>query len=522
MRWTSAGIWPCGMFLLLCAIAGDVACAGDIMQAREATGIHRDTGANGSPFSQLVPGGRFEILAVRDDWLSVKVEQSGDAGWIRARLAEPVNGCHQDAERQLDFMLKHHGAVAFNDEYHEFAGGYAARRSVGARHLSHTRKSLRDALARYLPTAGSNIRTAMLLPYVGRSALCLLVIDATGVRAYAVQPIMSAQVEAAIDAFVEHLAPKHRKSWTAKCVEDAAAPLQGASSSGVSPDELGRLLLPIEIERELLSYGRLIIVPHGMLAIVPFAALKLPNSKKYFIDQFAYTVAPGLTQVGIAAGLHRPPTKSGKQPVSIVVGDPKFGDQHCSFGQLRGARHEAQEVAKILRTRAVIDDQATMTRITGLIHTLTTDHSRLDILYLATHAIAHRSKDHIYEGFLALAGGGRLTVTTLQQAGFKGARLVVLSACQTGLGWIDEVGTIGLARAFHLAGAHEVVMSLWDLPDAGTADLMIEFVRSYARDWPVSSAASTLQRAVISYRKANPDATPTVWAASSVFGVGPF
>jgi CHAT domain/Bacterial dipeptidyl-peptidase Sh3 domain len=521
MRFQFLSIGLIFILSLIGAPVGQGAYAGEPMQAREATTLYREPAKDAEQIAQLMRGALFDTELARNGWLSVKRKEDGVVGWLPARAAEPVGGCHEDRGRQLDFMLKHHGAIAFNEAYQEFGAGRLVTRSVGAGHRTHTRKSLRDAMERYLPDTATNADTAMLLPYVGPTALCLLAIDAHGVRGYAIQRVSAAEVEAAVDAFVEHLAPRHRRAWTPNCEPDMIAPLQGTASYAVPPDRLAKLLLPAEIEHALAAYRKLIIVPHGMLAIVPYGALRLPGTNSYFIERFAFTIAPGLTQVGIAAGLHRAIPRAGQRPTSIVVGDPKYGDK-CPLDQLPGARHEAREVARAFGTKEVVGEHATIAMIRAQLRSLASKDGRLDVLHLATHAIAHRSTDASHGGFLALADGDRLTVTTLQEAGFTGARLVVLSACQTGLGWIDEAGTIGLARAFHLAGAHEVVMSLWDLPDLVVPDLMIDFARKYAKQWPRASAATTLRQAVLDYKKSNPGALASVWAAYSVFGVGPF
>jgi CHAT domain-containing protein len=99
--------------------------------------------------------------------------------------------------------------------------------------------------------------------------------------------------------------------------------------------------------------------------------------------------------------------------------------------------------------------------------------------------------------------------------------LVTLAACDTGLGPVlrDE-GVFGLARAFHLAGAHDVVMSLWDVNDTSTADLMTRMYREYRHDHvDVASALADAARGALHARRdAGLSVHPYYWAAFLVNG----
>jgi len=94
--------------------------------------------------------------------------------------------------------------------------------------------------------------------------------------------------------------------------------------------------------------------------------------------------------------------------------------------------------------------------------------------------------------------------------------LVILSACQTGLGKSMDAGIIGLSRAFQIAGANHVVMSLWNVDDEATAFLMQRFIM-YIQVSNIFFPAEPLRKAILSTKEKYPD--PSKWASFAVFGV---
>lgn len=136
-------------------------------------------------------------------------------------------------------------------------------------------------------------------------------------------------------------------------------------------------------------------------------------------------------------------------------------------------------------------------------------------LYLAAadRALAHQPAPQDLDD-------GVLTAYEASTLNLEGTELVILSACETGLGEIaNGEGVFGLRRAFQLAGAHYIVMSLWSVPDHETQELMQDFLRRWLRGEEIHAAfrdAQEQERSVVRSRYHVDD--PFYWGAFILVG----
>lgn len=320
-----------------------------------------------------------------------------------------------------------------------------------------------------------------------------------------------------------------RLSDPINCSDGDPAP----SSGGQNPDPGGRLaslLLPGDFLAELPPGQELLIVPSGDLTLLPFAALSTGGVP--LGHRTALTYAPSLEvwRLGAlrasgtresGAGTARVGAASRATP-PLVVADPTMPESDAAGGAwnldpLPGARREGAAVADLLGVDALIGDAATEEAFQQAA-------ASASVIHLATHGVAFAEPARSRQSFLALAStpdaDGFLSVDEVMDPDrFPDlvADLVVLSACQTGLGEIRGAeGTIGLQRAFLSRGARSVLVSLWSVSDEGTYD----FITTFYRFWQTEglAPAEALRRAQVSL--AAEGYGPADWAAFQLFGQG--
>ena len=107
---------------------------------------------------------------------------------------------------------------------------------------------------------------------------------------------------------------------------------------------------------------------------------------------------------------------------------------------------------------------------------------------------------------------GILTAQEIAQLDLRGADLLVLSACQTGLGEVSGEGVFGLQRGFKKAGVNTILMSLWEVDDEATQLLMTQFYKGLTKGLSKTDALKAAQAAVRTNKGRN-FSSPYYWAA---------
>jgi CHAT domain-containing protein len=250
-----------------------------------------------------------------------------------------------------------------------------------------------------------------------------------------------------------------------------------------------------------ISGKELIIVPHDVLHYLPFHALLSPNGQ-YLIEDFPiyYLSSASLLQFTTAK-------RRAKGERVLALGNPDLGDPKMN---LRFAEREAKELQRLYpQSTVLLRKDASEERGKSL-------SPQHDILHFATHAELSE-EDPLSSAILLAKGGkedGRLEVREVFGMDLK-ANLVVLSACETGLGKLssgDEI--VGLTRAFIYAGTPSVVASLWKVEDSSTAAIM----GSFYENLKTKSKVEALRQAQLELIRGQ--ATSDLQARRGIGGIG--
>ena len=316
-----------------------------------------------------------------------------------------------------------------------------------------------------------------------------------------------------------------------------------------------------QIEPYLTGVKRIYFSPYGVLSQLNIEVLQngkgKPMNKTYDIYRVSSTAdlctgkTPSYSSAMLYGGLNYDLDTDSMQSISRGYSDGQWFtsvpielDKNLTrkgWSYLPGTKKEVEQISRILDKESI--DNVTVLADYGTEESFKALSGRsTPILHVATHGFylsetqAERSNpnllkkdegdNHIYplrRCGLMMSGGqhawlgervpdgiddGILTAEEIAGLNLSNTDLLVLSACQTGLGEIGSDGVYGLQRGFKIAGVNTIIMSLWEVSDAATEVLMTKFYTLLAKG---KSKREAFNEAVEAVKKEYP--SPEFWAA---------
>lgn len=390
------------------------------------------------------------------------------------------------------------------------------------------------ALTRATPPDAAEIRARLLdadttlLEYaLGTPRSYLWAVTKDGLRSFVLPP--REQIEDAARALLERLSARP----TTGPVEPRAAEASAARLAALLFGPLGQR-----------PTRRLLIIPDGLLQVLPFAALPWPGESEPLLARHEIVTLPS---AGTLEALRRAAASRAPAPRSVVVvADPVFDAQD---ERVRGAVRQARSAPMPDTTRAALARALGVEQLPRLpltrreadaLRRVAPDATALlgfearreavlgaalrdyRIVHLATHGLAHAEQPALSGVALSLVDergapqDGFLRLQDLYDLRLS-ADLVVLSACQTAYGRdLRGEGVVSFARGFMHAGATRVLASLWQVHDEATAALMAAFYDALLRRGLTPAAA--LREAQLGLRGSRRWRDPYYWAAFTLQG----
>ena len=299
---------------------------------------------------------------------------------------------------------------------------------------------------------------------------------------------------------------------------------------------------------------RLLLSPDGVLNLVPFAALADEHGE-YLAQHFELTyltsgrdllslagASPARASAMVMAAPAYGPSPGARLRTDSSAEPPRSAELDRSglvFRPLAGTAAEAKALQGLLKLKAeevLTGEQASEEKLKGL-HGPRLLHVATHGFFLSDQEVAAAvlsptgfgserpllplGENPLLRSGLALAGAnarrsgesddGILTAAEVAELDLLGTQLVVLSACQTGVGQLQQgEGVYGLRRALVLAGAQAQLVSLWKVADIQTKNLMVDYYQRLLKGEGRSAALREAQKAMIANTATQ---HPYYWAA---------
>ncbi len=272
---------------------------------------------------------------------------------------------------------------------------------------------------------------------------------------------------------------------------------------------------------EIKNYNNLVISPHGYLVFIPFEALYNPKTKKYLVEEKNISYIPTAKAFTLLNRENQRYRKvfvfaKSKFKNSRFINDENLNKPVSKFGRsytkidLPFTIDEKKYIEEILKDRYKVipftDREATFDRFTKI--------KEAKYIHIATHGVFDEKAENPLNQFYLVLDKPVYPRDVLSMD-LKGTDLVFLSACETGkIEDIKHLTFSGMIEAFYVAGAKDVIITLWEISDKATTELVKEFYKNLKTGESVKEALTEAKRKFIKQNK-----NPYYWMPFLLYGL---
>jgi CHAT domain-containing protein len=354
---------------------------------------------------------------------------------------------------------------------------------------------------------------------------------------------------------------------------DVAEANRGLGIAATAPEDVAPFIaasnalykVVLEPAAAMIGDKRLMVVADGALNYIPFEVLLKTSdtgdfsSLNYLVKSNEVVYAPSASVVG---AIKQQRTKNASRAM-LIIADPVFNSNDAraqkrtaapaNDADVRGlgiqsaltdvsgsappatsGQMEGLPLARLSGTRAEADQISKLAKVSGAQADVwldldanednlgARDISKYRIIHVATHGLLNAERPQFSGVVLSLVGNKTHDGFVRTDEVFNlhlGSPLVMLSACETGLGKEKRgEGVMGLTRAFMYAGAPTVGVSLWSVADKSTADLMTDFYKRLLTSGEGTTSSSALRGAQLAMISGKKYSAPFFWAPFVLVG----
>lgn len=269
------------------------------------------------------------------------------------------------------------------------------------------------------------------------------------------------------------------------------------------------------------SINELVILPDGILGTLPFEAFVDPSDESENYKETMFLIKKYHVSYDYSATLFNERISDEEQinPEILLIAPISFETNELQMATLPGSEKEIDEIRYLFMgsncgTKVCLGNEASEANFKK------ENLGKYRYLHFATHGFVNESEPALSRIFLKPGEDedGSLYTGEIYNLNID-ADLVTLSACETGLGKVAKgEGIVGLSRALQYAGANNIIVSLWQVADASTAQMMIEFYK-YNLNNEHHGYNAALRKAKLSLLNTDEYSRPYFWAPFILVGM---